>query len=64
MAIAKYLSTETCSCAELVDENRIDVVSLNHPLLESPIPNSFLFLITPVLLPVPTLRERLHLLKP
>jgi DNA mismatch repair ATPase MutS len=41
MAIAEYISTETCCCAELVDENKIEVVSLYHPILEHPISNAF-----------------------
>ncbi|MCK5131889.1 MAG: hypothetical protein KAR40_07025 [Candidatus Sabulitectum sp.] len=41
MAVTGYLASESCCCPELVDENRIEVTSLYHPVLENPVANSF-----------------------
>ncbi|MEA3265528.1 MAG: hypothetical protein U9P42_01105 [Candidatus Fermentibacteria bacterium] len=41
MAVSAYLSSENCCCPELVNENRIEVTSLYHPVLKEPVANSF-----------------------
>ncbi len=41
MAVAGYQFRRSCCCPEIVDTDKIEVVSMYHPVLEQPVSNSF-----------------------
>ena len=41
MAVAGYQFRRSCCCPEIVDEDKVEVVSMYHPVLEEPVSNSF-----------------------